>query len=141
MPYPVWPAELPQYPTPDGYQRGARDGRSFASMQNGPPKIRRKTSAAVKPVSLTYEMTTDELARFERFWEEDTDGGLLFVMPDAVNHGQPLLTEAGEPILTEDGDPILISAWWLVAFGEEAYQVSPIGPLDYNVSFSVLVWP
>ncbi|MCE7028480.1 hypothetical protein [Jiella avicenniae] len=141
MPYPVWPAELPQYPSENGYQRGARDGRSFTKPQNGPPKIRRRTSAAVKPVSVTFRMDTNQLARFERFFEEDTGGGLMFVMPDAAFHGQPLLTEAGQPLLTETGKPILISAWWLVVFDEEAPLVTDAGWPFYDVSFSVLVWP
>jgi hypothetical protein len=139
---PVWPSELPQRPTQQGFSRGVGDGRLITPMGKGPPKVRRRYSAVVKPIRAVMHLSTDQFYRWERFWEEDTEGGTLpFLIIDPMAHGQPLLVSPGVPLLTEAGVPILISSWWLVMFGEAEPQTIPVGGLDYSITFSLNVMP
>lgn len=110
--YPTWPDELPASPLRDGYGRGLADGRSFQAMGRGAPRIRLRTRSAIRPMSMTFRLTTAQLARFERFWDEDTDGGSLpFYIPDPVRHGASIVSTGGIPMF-------LASAWMTVVFAE-----------------------
>ena len=144
MAIPVWPQEngFPQRFQQDSYGRKGADGRQFSPMGQGPAKVRRRYSAAVKPISGAFFFSTDQLARFERFWDEDTDGGTTpFLIIDAVNHEQQIATADGLGLLTGDGIPLLISAWWLVMFGQDTWSADPLGGLDYRVSMQLNVMP
>ncbi|WP_370194167.1 MULTISPECIES: hypothetical protein [Aurantimonas] len=144
MAIPVWPFtnSVAQRFQRDGYSRGAGDGRQFSPMGQGPAKARRRYSAVVRPISGSFIFSTNELARFERFWDEDTDGGVLpFLIIDAVNHDQPLLTDEGDVLTTEAGIPLLISAWWIVMFGQDAWSADAIGGDTYRVSMQLSVMP
>lgn len=144
MATPVWPFtnSVAQRFQRDGYSRGAGDGRQFSPMGQGPAKVRRRYSAVIRPVSGVFMLTTDQVARFERFWDEDTDGGSLpFLIIDAVNHDQPLLTDEGDVLTTEAGDPLLISAWWIVMFGEDAPSIVPVSHSHYRLSLELSVMP
>lgn len=140
----VWPETLPQRVSVDGYSRGAADGRLFQSMEKGPPKVRLRTAAAVRPMQASILVEADQLAAFENFWIGDLSRGVKpFYMPDNVFDAQELSAEPTDlgPLLTEDDSPILLDSFWFVQFGEEAYQVSAVGPTLFRVAFSFLVLP
>lgn len=154
----VWPAELPQHPLQEGFLKTFGDGRLRTSMENGPPKVRRRFSSAVRPISATFRMSLDQHARLERFWYEDTIGGSLpFLIPDPVYDGSILIASDGSPITCPDGNSMLVdgnvvpetlggvitlTAWWLVLFGEQP----PSAPtrnrgLSWQVSITLSVMP
>lgn len=142
MAIPVWPSELPQKFVQDGYGRGFGDGRQFVAMGQGPAKTRRRYSAVVKPVSGLFMASADQLARLERFWDEETDGGALpFLIIDAVFHGAPLLTDTGDILTNEDGVPLLIESWWIAMFGESAPEATAVSHDHYRISVQLNVMP
>lgn len=115
----IWPTDLPQSMLVEGFETNQRDGRLRSSTDIGPPKMRPRTSAAIKPVSGVIRCTQDQTARLERFWAEDTRGGILpFMIPAQVFNNAWLLTDDGSPLLTDDGEQILIEDWWLALFAE-----------------------
>ena len=141
MAVPVWPTELPQRVLRDGYSEKLRDGRMFSRAQSGPGKVRRRYSSAVLPVSASLIIDEAQKARFERFWTEETSGGVLpFTMPDQTHDGLQLLDGGGLPILDGGGLPILVTANWLARFAQEAPQITPWG-LQFTAVFQLDVLP
>jgi len=141
MAIPVWPAELPQRVLVEGYSERTRDGRLFSATSAGPPKVRRRFSAAVMPVAAAIYASWDQKARFERFWAEDTSGGTLpFIMPDQSRDQVPLLASSGESLTTESGITILIVAKWLALFAREPPQITPMG-VRFRISFQLEILP
>jgi hypothetical protein len=142
MAIPVWPAELPQRVLRDGYSEQLRDGRLFTKASAGPPKTRRRYSAAVLPVTASIVVDYAAKARLERFWTEETDWGALpFIMPDQTHDGVPILTSAGVPMLTSAGVPMLITAKWLAMFSEGAAPKFEPWGVQFKSSFSLTVLP
>jgi hypothetical protein len=89
-------------------------------METGPAKGRRRVSATTRSVSGVLRCEQSQLARFDRFWNEDTAGGVLpFIFPGQVYEGAFLLTESGEQLLTEADEPLLVAESWLVTFAHE----------------------
>lgn len=141
MAHPIWPSALPQKVIADSYSEKFRDGRMFSQMSSGPPKVRRRFSSAVKPVSASIIVTYGQAAILERFWEDDTKGGSLpFYIRDQRNDGLPILEGNNLPILEGNGLPILISSRWLVLFGEGGVELRSWG-LQFQATFQLLVMP
>jgi hypothetical protein len=142
MAIPVWPSELPQRFLVDGYSEKLRDGRLLSKTSAGPGKARRRFSSAVLPVSASIRLDYASKARFERFWYEDTEGGVLpFSIPDQTHDGLPLLDEDGNVVLAGlTGQPILVTANWLAMFAQEAPTLTPYG-LEFRASFTLNVMP
>lgn len=136
-----WPGELPQHVLQDGYGQGMRDGRLFSKTDRGPPKSRRRSSANMMKVSAKLLADVATVARFDRFWDDETEeGSLPFVMPDQIFDGAPLLDSDGAPLLDDAGIPLLMTSYWFVKFDEQSPQKTPWGALFY-VSFSLLIYP
>lgn len=107
----------------------------------GPGKMRRRFSSAVLPVTASIRLDYDMKSRFERFWTDDTLGGVLaFYLPDQTHDGIPILDGPGFPVLDGAGEPILTTAFWLAVFGQDAPTFTPWG-LDFTVSFTLNVMP
>ena len=86
---PTWPAELPQAPLRDGLSFGHPNGLLSSPVDQGPPKVRRKTTTAPWPISCTYIMTDAQIGIFQSFVNLDLTGGALsFTMPNPANSGQ-----------------------------------------------------
>lgn len=142
MSVPAWPPDLPQRFQRDGYSEAAADGRIRQKMEAGPPKVRRRTSAAVRPVSASVVVDDDGLARFNRFWEEEVaQGSLPFWLPAQSLDGFELGTADGDTLLADDGTPIVIVAWWLAIFGEGAPKTVQADPCSWRISFDIEVLP
>jgi hypothetical protein len=136
-----WPSTLPQFMSVDGYTEGLSDGRLVLPMDAGPPKIRRRTTAAIRPVSVSSQMPVGQKERFRRWWEEDTEGGTaVFEFPDQALSGRRLLSTAGDKsVLRSTGTYLLIRRWWLCHFGEGVPTITSAGVDLWNVSFNLLV--
>jgi hypothetical protein len=140
---PIWPPDLPQKMLVEGYGRGFADGRLRTQTDTGPGKMRRRYSSAVKPVTGQFMVSSDEAARLERFWDEETSGGSKpFLIPNQTNDGLTLETASGDELLASDGSGVALSSWWLVMFGD-APNVAPLsGAVDlYRVTIQLNVMP
>lgn len=140
MTLPSYPSELPT-PLSDGYQVARGDGRIMGRNDAGPPNIRGRFYAVVSTVQFSTFLSRSQLARFDRFYVEDTKKGAKpFLLPDPGTHGWPLLTDDGTPILTDAGVPILLAEIWLVTFGGKLPVVTNKATY-WTVSFEIMVLP
>jgi len=141
MATPVWPSELPQKFLASGYNEKLRDGRIFVRTSTGPGKARRRYSSAVLPVTASLYVTRSQKSRFERFWNEETSGGVkAFILPDQTHDGALLLSSTG-PLLTSSGVPLLMTATWLAMFATDPPSFTPMNGGYFSVSFSLNVLP
>lgn len=137
----IWPADLPSCMVRQGYQESVRDGRLRTGMDAGPPKVRLRSTAVTRQVSASLILTYDEMARFDRFWEEDLCFGVSpFLVRDQTRDGHALATASGEPVLGADGTPLLIAAWWIAIFGEGAPQFARASSKRFEASFSLEIY-
>lgn len=144
MTVPVWPAApFPQQLDIQGFSKGLRDGRLSSQTDAGPGIVRRRFSSAVSLVSCqTPPIDQAEVARFERFWTEETGGGVLtFLMPDQLNDGTELLDEDLNEITTQADSTILVALWWRARFGDEAPAVTPIDGEWFRIAFGLKLMP
>jgi hypothetical protein len=82
----VWPETLPQAPLLSGYAEGMGKQALRTDMDAGPAKIRRRSTAAQRPLQWPITVTRAQLAILRAFWEDDCQGGTLaFTMPDAID--------------------------------------------------------
>lgn len=80
---PTWPGSLPQYPLQDGYSAAEPNGLLASAMDQGPPKVRRRFSAAVTPVQCSWKLTDAQKATLKAFVKTDLAGGALtFTWPN-----------------------------------------------------------
>lgn len=83
MSIPSWPVTLPQNIRISGYNESMPDTNIKASMDVGPAKVRRRSTAAVRPVSGQLVMTHDELGDFKDFYVDTLlNGSLRFSWTD-----------------------------------------------------------
>ncbi|RWO83931.1 MAG: hypothetical protein EOS18_03550 [Mesorhizobium sp.] len=140
----VWyPPELPR-PERAPYQVTRGDGRTRRAEDAGPPNVRRRFSAVATTVAFSTVLTRAQLARFDRFFDEEIKQGTLpFLMPAPDTDGLPLLTEDGTPLLTDEGVPILIAETWLCLIGQQMPARAPSSPgsIQWRVSFDIAVMP
>lgn len=140
MTLPLYPSELPApLRTPYSVARG--DGRLIGRNDAGPRNVRRRFAATVKTISFSTLLSRSQLARFDRFYYEETkEGALPFLIPDPRTDSWPLLTDEGEPLLTDDDTPILLSEIMLVIFGDRLPD-DKFNDLEFNVAFDLQVLP
>jgi hypothetical protein len=71
-----WPSSLPQeqfFPV----TQTRKDARVRTEMEAGPPKMRRRTTATVEPVTLTLRFEGDEKKIFDDFYKNTIEEGTL----------------------------------------------------------------
>lgn len=140
MTLPLYPEELPR-PLQDPYQLARGDGRIVSRNDAGPPNIRGRFSSVVDTVHFSTFLSRAQLARFERFYLEDTKRGAKpFLLADPGTDGWPLLADDGSPLLTEDSVPLLLAETWLVTFGGKLPVITNRA-LHWTVTFEVSVLP
>jgi hypothetical protein len=134
-----WPdPPFPQRLTTDNFQRSLRDGRIWGRTDVGPGRGRRRTAAAVEPISGRIVLTDTQLAQFESFWYDVTvQGSEPFWLPDQIRDGTSLLTSDDEEVLTSDDDWIVVSAHWYCVFGRDPPTITPLTDTDYNVALTL----
>lgn len=93
----AWPATLPQQFLRDGFEGTSADNIIASSVSTGPAKTRRRTTAAVRPLSGTMIMTSAQLATFRAFVSTTiAERSRPFTFPDPYG-GSDLLVRMVEP--------------------------------------------
>lgn len=138
MTVPKWPATLPRTAAQEGFSYGFADGRLKTQMDAGPGKMRRRFSAAAKPVEMQLVLDETGLARLEDFWDVDTKGGSLPFWISDIVYQKLLVNPDGTPILPEP-EPIRGLPW--LAMFATAPKAVPWGGLYWRVSFTLSVMP
>jgi len=138
---PSWPSELPR-PRRDGYVSVLPDGRTSTKTEAGPPRVRRRFSAAVATRQMAIDVTADQRLRFWRFWREETVGGSLpFLVPDWTVDGVTITTEGGADLTDANGAPLLVAAVDVAMFAtSQPPSEAPIG-VDWRITFQLSVMP
>ena len=99
---PTWPASLPQSMEVEGYQESFPEQRLSSGMEIGPPKVRRRTTAAPTPISGQIVLDATQLATLETFIDSDLAGGALaFDMP------HPRTGATISVVLSDQGMPVV----------------------------------
>lgn len=73
----TWPATLPQTLLVEGYEEKLPDVNLRSAMEVGPAKVRRRVTAAVRPVTGQLIMTLAQIDIFKGFYNDDLLGGSL----------------------------------------------------------------
>ena len=87
----TWPATVPTDVLQGSYSESPPDNLLRSSMDTGPDKVRRRSTAGPRPISWTILMTTTELGYFETFYVTTLVGGSLtfnFTMPRTGSSGE-----------------------------------------------------
>jgi hypothetical protein len=139
----MWPADLPQRPSVSGFSKRVAETRLMTPMDAGPPKVRRRITAAVRPVSVQFDARMSGVARFERFWEEEAKyGAEPFLLTDPLRNETPILETGGLPVITPEEEAILVVSYWLCLFGEGAPTIQPLNSgVWFSISFQLNVMP
>lgn len=141
MTVPVWPDDLPCSVIMGSLQTAPRGSRLSTAPDYGPSKLRRR-GPKIMAASGTVSVDANQRARFDRFWDEDTEGGTLpFLFRDHQLDGYQMTDEAGAWLETEDGTPIRIESWWLVQFGQQEPAYSRQSGNRFQIQFSLVVLP
>ncbi|KKK88167.1 hypothetical protein LCGC14_2745910 [marine sediment metagenome] len=74
---PAWPAGLPQDPLLDGIQEASPDTRLVTQMEQGPPKVRRRFTAAERGIGMRMIMTTAQIETLDDFFVLTLGSGSL----------------------------------------------------------------
>ena len=74
-----WPTSLPQNPNDDSFGEELGENTVRTQMEVGPPKVRRRHTAAVDSMPVSFDMTDSQLATLKTFFRTTTkDGSLVF---------------------------------------------------------------
>ena len=82
----TWPNTLPTYPLIENFQEGVANTSIRTEMDQGPAKVRQRTTAAVSNLSLSYLLNKSQITDLETFYKTTLKGGTLsfdFVHPRA----------------------------------------------------------
>lgn len=135
-----WPTELPP-PERNTWSRVPQEARIKRSSDAGPPRWRRRMSAAAETIELSLLLSRDLAARFDRFYDEDTaKGSILFWMPDPTRQGWSLIGEDGQQLISDWDQPLLLAAAWLCSFGDHLPTETIVG-VNMRKTFSIVVMP
>lgn len=121
MSYEVWADDLPRYPERGGLSRQPSDARVYEPTDSGPGMSRPESSAGPEVVNVPLIFTSDEMARFWRFRNEDLASvNTPFWFP-AVGISEWAIAFDDGAVMTDDDDaPLVFDEWWLVMFRPDA---------------------
>ncbi len=98
MSTPVWPATLPQNMLMRGYAEASKDNVIASQNDIGPDKLRRRATAAVRPVAGSVVLDDDQLEILRDFIADTIgDGALAFTFP-AQSESGTWLVRLREPV-------------------------------------------
>ena len=111
----TWPSTLPQKPLYSGFSETFANTGIRTSMDVGPPKTRRRTTAGVGPHEVTFYLeSSTQLGYLRTFYGSTLGSGTL---PFDWAHPITGVTESwlftGPPKITPEG------LWYLASFGLE----------------------
>lgn len=116
-----WPPTLPQNAAVSGYGEGGGMNIAISPMDAGPPKLR-KVSSRADQITVTYLMTTSQVATFETFAKTTTSGIKRFNW----QHPRTAVSKEVRFVPGKDG---------------EFYRILYIGPAFYSVAFTLEILP
>ncbi len=143
MPALVWPSNIPSRIERAGASLPYADARKRFETSDGPGRVGKRMSVAVRPISGALNLSAAEHAYLRQFYDMTTKGGVLpFWFPDVERRDMPMLHDRGlTPLLTAGGAPLLISAWQLCQFGPEPPSPQPLAGGRMRVLLSLVVLP
>ena len=74
---PVWPATLPALTEVKNYSEQPPDTLLRSSTDTGPPKLRRRSTANIRPLSGVMLLTAAQTGILDTFFVDDLAGGAL----------------------------------------------------------------
>lgn len=83
----AWPTELPA-PALSTFSGAFANNLLRSSMDKGPAKVRRRTTANTKPLNFSLKLTPEQLAILEDFFYNDISSGA-----DPFDYTQPMTDE------------------------------------------------
>lgn len=114
----VWPVSLPQRFLKANYQDSFADNLLRSNTDQGPAKVRRRSTSNARAMSGDMFLTTTQLATLETFWNTTTLGGsLALTFPDPRGGSALLVRFTGPPKWGNIG-----GAHWQVSL---AFEVLP----------------
>lgn len=75
MTFPTWPDSLPLRPLADRYQETLAETSIRTAMEQGPAKIRQRTTAGVTQIEASYVLSHAQAAVLETFYRVTLSGG------------------------------------------------------------------
>lgn len=108
---PAWPNTLPQLVMTSGYQEAYPWAVLRTEMDAGPAKVRRRSTAAPRPITAQIRCSSAQLADFESFVATDLAGGALaftWVEPRTQSAASFRLREAPGYVPSAGGQ------WWTI---------------------------
>lgn len=73
----VWPVGLPQNVLVNGYSEAVGDGLLEYQPETGPSISRRRSTANPRPIAMSFELTSAQIATLRTFYETTLIGGSL----------------------------------------------------------------
>lgn len=136
----AWPAELPILV--DSFAAGLTPASVRQRMDNGLTKSRRRSRG---PSSQTFatDGNANAMARLRRFWEDDTNFGVLtFTITDPMTDGEDMTDETGQQITNESAVVITIVGNMRAMFAGDAPPV-PVAtsPVWFKASIQLDIMP
>ncbi len=72
-----WPTALPDKPLAEGFAETVPDQVLRTEMDQGPAKLRRKTTAGVRRIQAKYILSATQVAALDSFYDTDLKAGSL----------------------------------------------------------------
>jgi hypothetical protein len=117
-----WPLSLPQNPMRTGYKYGWANNTITSNMEYGPPKTRRRSSAGMNSLQVSFIFDTEQLQIFKDFYL--VAEGISFYLPDPENPQANYLLVKISPA----GD-------------DRSFDYIPYGLEHWRVDLNLKVWP
>lgn len=73
----TWPATLPTYPLLENYMETVENTTIRTEMDQGPAKVRQRTSAATRKIQVSYFLSKEQIDALDNFYLVDLKGGSL----------------------------------------------------------------
>ena len=77
MANPTWPVGLPQLIAVDGYGETPPDTTLRTGMDAGPAKVRRRSTAGIRPLSVQLDLDAAQVETLDGFYVATLQGGAL----------------------------------------------------------------
>lgn len=75
MTIPMWPADLPTAPLADRYQETLADTIIRTKMDQGPAKVRQRTTAGTTELAVSYLLSHAQASTLDTFFQTTLAGG------------------------------------------------------------------
>lgn len=96
-----WPSGLPSYVLVDGYTEIMPNNTIFSNPDIGPPKARRRSTAAIAPVKVQILLNTSQVATLISFYRSTlSEGTLPFTWTHPRTTGSITARFMSPPIIT-----------------------------------------